>query len=166
MTELGKVLAFFSCSLRSKRPKRLSGLLGSSGVWGLEGLQLPLPLLSVGLSRVTCNTHSHSFRRGELCSGDECARSRSVRDGVRSCRGWLTYTVSLSSLFHSQFGLSLAPMLLSVLLLLPEALLLLQSQSDPQGSGLLLLHPGTVQGVSALQGRFFYTGTHRYLFLV
>lgn len=32
VTELGKVLAFFRCSRRSNRPRRLSGLLGSSGV--------------------------------------------------------------------------------------------------------------------------------------
>lgn len=56
VTELGKVLAFFRCSLRSNRPRRLSGLLGSSGVCGLEeGLMLPLPLLSVGLTSVTCS---------------------------------------------------------------------------------------------------------------
>lgn len=69
VTELGKVLAFFRCSRRSNRPRRLSGLLASSGVWGLEeGLVLPLPLLSVGLTSVTC-------RRDEwLCERKNTAR--------------------------------------------------------------------------------------------
>lgn len=57
---------------------------------------------------------------------------------------WLAYTVSLSRLFFSQLGFSLAAALLPVLLLLPEALLLLQSQCDPQGPSLLLLDLGAV----------------------
>lgn len=65
------------------------------------------------------------------------------------------YTFSVSSLFFRQFGLSLAATLLSALLLLPEALLLLQGQRDPQGPRLLLLDPGAVQRVSALQRGLF-----------
>lgn len=53
VTEPGKVLAFCKCSLRSNRPRRLSGLLSSSGVWGLEE-GLVLPLLSVGLISAAC----------------------------------------------------------------------------------------------------------------
>lgn len=55
---------------------------------------------------------------------------------------WGTYTVS--ALFLSQFGLSVAAAVVSVLLLVSEALLLLQSQCDPQGP-LLLLDLRTVQ---------------------
>lgn len=65
------------------------------------------------------------------------------------------YTFSVSSLFFRQFGLPLAATLLSALLLLPEALLLLQGQRDPQGPRLLLLDPGAVQRVSALQRGLF-----------
>lgn len=64
VTELGKVLAFFMCSLRSTRPRKLSGLLGSSGVWGLEDvLVLPHPLLSVGLCWVACKRDSRLHDR-------------------------------------------------------------------------------------------------------
>lgn len=44
---------------------------------------------------------------------------------------WDTYTVSLSGLLFCQLGLSLASTVLTVLLLLSEAFLLLQSQCDP-----------------------------------
>ena len=61
-----------------------------------------------------------------------------------------TYTLSLLGLFFCQLCLPLAASLIAALLLLPEALLLLQSQCDPQGPLLLLLEPCAVQRVPAL----------------
>lgn len=81
-------------------------------------------------------------------------------DGVtrgRACAA-RTYAVPVSGLLLGRFVLPVAPPVLPVLLLLPEALLLLQSQRDPQGPGLLLLRLGAVQRVPALQ-RGFICGT-------
>lgn len=55
------------------------------------------------------------------------------------------YAFSVSSVLLRQLGLPQAATLIPVLLLLPEALLLLQGQRDPQGPRLLILDPGTVQ---------------------
>lgn len=71
-----------------------------------------------------------------MCQGDP--------GKVGECR-YGTYAVSLPGLFFCQFGLSLASAILAVLLLLSEAFLLLQSQCNPQGPGLLLLDLSTVQ---------------------
>lgn len=81
VTELGKVLAFFRCSLRSNLPRRLSGLLGSSGVWGLEeGLELPLPLLSVGLTGVTYKRDLwlHDRKNAAKWCEHQCVKRQSI----------------------------------------------------------------------------------------
>ena len=71
-----------------------------------------------------------------------------------------TYALSLLGLFLCQLGLPLAAPLIAALLLLPEALLLLQRQRDPEGA-LLLLEPRAVQRVPALEGGFLCIQTGR-----
>lgn len=103
VTELGKVLAFFRCSRRSNRPKRLSGLLGSSGVWGLEdGLVPPLPLLSVGLTSVTCKRDLWLYERKNTAR--LCQYCRNISKRVKWKSGALTLSLvclsdSLTSLW-------------------------------------------------------------------
>ncbi|KAG7263224.1 hypothetical protein CRUP_036230 [Coryphaenoides rupestris] len=56
------------CSLRSKRPRRLSGLLGSSGVRAFPGLGPGGPLPSVGLTAGVCRLASLWLRlSSRLC---------------------------------------------------------------------------------------------------
>lgn len=97
---------------------------------------LPHPLLSVGLIRGTC--------RRDLGFNEEEEERRKLRD-----LGGTLYkcAYAVSGWFFSQLGFSLAAALVSTLLLLPEALLLLQGQCDPQRPRflVLLLDSGTVQ---------------------
>lgn len=103
---------------------------------------LPLPLLSVGLASVTYKNRFGILSEGNYVREIMCDQRKYKKVGEEAI--WLAYTVSLSRLFFSQLGFSLAAAVLPVLLLLPEALLLLQSQCDPQGPSLLLLDLGAV----------------------
>lgn len=96
-----------------------------------------------------------TVRGARLCNLHEGTVFVTWQEGVpwKTCKShvrervWVedNYAFSVSSMLLRQLGLPQAATLIPVLLLLPEALLLLQGQRDPQGPRLLILDPGTVQ---------------------